>query len=74
MMPDRNGKMESVVWEYDSLDSLMNSEEAYLSVLIGLRNRIQPENSLDGKQYNLLSITTRTVAWRTYRFHKRIRR
>lgn len=56
MMPDRNGKMESVVWGHDSLDNLMNSEEAYLSVLIGrYGNRIAAGKfTLDGKQYNLV--------------------
>ena len=51
MMPDRNGKMESVVWGHDSLQHVIDSEEIYLSVLIGrYGNRIANGNlSLDGK-------------------------
>ena len=55
MMPDRNGRMESVVWGHDSLQHVMDSEETFLSVLIGrYGNRIAAGKfTLDGKQYSL---------------------
>ena len=46
MMPDRDGKMESVVWGHDSLQHVMGSQETYLSVLIGrYGNRIAAASS-----------------------------
>lgn len=55
MMPDRNGKMESVIMGHDSLEHVMNSKEEFLSVLIGrYGNRIAAGKfTLDGEQYNL---------------------
>ena len=35
MMPDREGKMASVVMGHDSLENVMNSKEEFLSTLIG---------------------------------------
>lgn len=75
MMPDRNGKMESVVWGHDSLDNLMNSEEAYLSVLIGrYGNRIAAGKfTLDGKQYNLaINNDPNSLHGGPTGFHKRV--
>lgn len=55
MMPDRNGKMESVVWGHDSIDHVISSQETYLSVLIGrYGNRIaKGKFTIDGKEYTL---------------------
>lgn len=55
MVPDRNGKMASVVMGHDSLEHVMNSAETYLSVLIGrYGNRIAKGRfTLDGKEYTL---------------------
>jgi len=55
MMPDRAGKMESVVWGHDSLQHVIDSQEIYLSVLIGrYGNRIaNGKFTLDGKEYTL---------------------
>ena len=55
MVPDRNGKMASVVMGHDSLEHVMNSAETFLSVLIGrFGNRIADcKFTLDGKEYNL---------------------
>ena len=36
MVPDKNGKMASVIMGHDSLEHVMNSSEGFLSVLIGL--------------------------------------
>lgn len=55
MMPDRNGKMESVIGGHDNIQAVMNSPEAYLSTLIGrFGNRIAKGRfSLDGKEYSV---------------------
>ena len=55
MMPDRNGKMASVVMGHDSLENVMNSKEEFLSTLIGrYGNRIAAGKfTLDGKQYSV---------------------
>lgn len=55
MVPDRNGKMASVIMGHDSLEHVMNSAETFLSVLIGrFGNRIADcKFTLDGKEYNL---------------------
>lgn len=55
MVPDRNGKMASVVMGHDSLEHVINSAETYLSVLIGrYGNRIAKGRfTLDGKEYTL---------------------
>lgn len=55
MMPDREGKMASVVMGHDSLENVMNSKEEFLSTLIGrYGNRIAAGKfTLDGKQYSV---------------------
>ena len=55
MMPDREGKMASVVMGHDSLANVMNSKEEFLSTLIGrYGNRIAAGKfTLDGKQYSV---------------------
>ncbi len=55
MVPDKNGKMASVIMGHDSLEHVMNSSEAFLSVLIGrYGNRIKRSKfTLDGKEYTL---------------------
>lgn len=55
MMPDRDGKMASVVMGHDSLENVMNSKEEFLSTLIGrYGNRIAAGKfTLDGKQYSV---------------------
>lgn len=55
MMPDREGKMASVVMGHDSLKNVMNSKEEFLSTLIGrYGNRIAAGKfTLDGKQYSV---------------------
>ena len=75
MMPDRNGKMESVVWGHDSLEHVMNSQEAFLSVLIGrYGNRIAAGKfTLDGKQYELsINNAPNSLHGGPTGFHKRV--
>ena len=75
MMPDRGGKMESVVWGHDSLQHVMDSEEIYLSVLIGrYGNRIaNGKFTLDGKQYTLaINNDPNSLHGGPTGFHKRI--
>ena len=75
MMPDRNGKMESVVWGHDSIKHVMESQETYLSVLIGrYGNRIaNGKFTLDGKQYTLaINNDPNSLHGGPTGFHKRI--
>ena len=75
MMPDRNGKMESVVWGHDSLEHVMNSQETYLSVLIGrYGNRIAAGKfTLDGKEYTLaINNDPNSLHGGPTGFHKRV--
>ena len=75
MMPDRGGKMESVVWGHDSIKHVMESEETYLSVLIGrYGNRIaNGKFTLDGKQYTLaINNDPNSLHGGPTGFHKRI--
>ena len=75
MMPDRNGKMESVVWGHDSLQHVMESQETYLSVLIGrYGNRIAAGKfTLDGKQYSLaINNDPNSLHGGPTGFHKRV--
>jgi aldose 1-epimerase len=55
MMPDKNGKYDSVIQGHDSIEGVMNSPEPFLSTLIGrYGNRIkQGKFKLDGKEYQL---------------------
>jgi len=55
MMPDRNGKMASVVMGHDSIEHVENSPETFLSTLIGrYGNRIAAGRfTLEGKEYKL---------------------
>ena len=75
MMPDRNGKMESVVWGHDSIQHVMDSEETFLSVLIGrYGNRIaNGKFTLDGKQYTLaINNDPNSLHGGPTGFHKRV--
>ena len=75
MMPDRNGIKESVVWGHDSIEHLMNSEETFLSVLIGrYGNRIAAGKfTLDGKQYTLaINNDPNSLHGGPTGFHKRV--
>ncbi|MCQ2110246.1 MAG: galactose mutarotase [Bacteroidaceae bacterium] len=55
MMPDKNGKMESVILGHDNIQSVINSPEAFLGALIGRwGNRIAKATfTLDGKEYKV---------------------
>lgn len=55
MMPDKNGKYANVIQGHDSIDNVVNSQEGYLSTLIGrYGNRIADGKfELDGKEYQL---------------------
>jgi aldose 1-epimerase len=75
MMPDREGKMASVVMGHDSLENVMNSKEEFLSTLIGrYGNRIAAGKfTLDGKQYSVaLNNGVNHLHGGPTAFHKRV--
>lgn len=55
MVPDRNGNYANVIQGHDTIQNLVNSEERYLSRLVGrFANRIKEGKfQLNGKQYQL---------------------
>ena len=55
MVPDKDGKFQNVIHGHDSIDSLRNSKEKFLSTLIGrYGNRINKGKfTLKGKEYQL---------------------
>ena len=55
MAPDKDGKFQNIVQGHDSIDSLRNSPEKFLSTLVGrYGNRINKGKfTLKGKEYNL---------------------
>ncbi len=75
MMPDKNGKMASTVMGHDSLDHVINSPEAFLSVLIGrYGNRVgNAKFTLDGKEYQLtVNDNMNSLHGGPTGFHKRV--
>ena len=54
-MPDRNGNYANVIQGHDTIQNVVNSEERYLSRLVGrFANRIKEGKfQLNGKQYQL---------------------
>lgn len=55
MVPDKNGKITNVIQSHDTIENVINSEEGYLSTLIGrYGNRIAGAKfTLDGIEYPL---------------------